>query len=125
MKIKKISNLYFILWLLVIISVSSIPHLKAPGPDKIGIDKFYHFSEYFILGIIFLKSVYFSVDRRKVHLLVIFMFIFPILDELHQHLIPGRQCSFYDILADTLGLLIPFLVAKYIHFKTIHHEKLN
>ncbi len=117
MKNKKISNIFFILWIIVIISVSSIPHLKAPGPDKIGMDKIYHFAEYFILATFFLKSEYFSLNRKKVKIFTAFIFIFPFIDELHQHLIPGRQCSVYDALADTLGLLIPFLIVGYIHLK--------
>jgi len=112
MKIKKIPSFYFILWIIVILTVSSIPHLKAPGPQKINIDKLYHFAEYFILNTLFLKSAFFNFRQKKVNLIVIFIMIFPIIDELHQNFIPGRQCSVYDIIADIFGLFTSFLILK-------------
>ena len=79
--------------------------MKSP---IIGMDKVAHFTEYLIFAFLFVKM---HKDVRKgVKRLLILACTIPILDELHQIPIPGRDFSFYDILADTWGFLVVIFV---------------
>ena len=92
---------------IAILTVSSVPRLAPRGPLFPGCDKLAHFIEYLILGV---ALRYWSGDGRK-------RFLaggigFAILDELHQMFIPGRHASGWDVLADTLGLVVGFVWSK-------------
>ena len=56
--------------------------------------------------------------------LIIFMlaFVFGVSDELHQALTPGRYCSFHDVIADLIGIIIS-LTAYYLLQKILYKQK--
>ena len=64
--------------------------------------KLAHFTIYFILGLL---SIVFFKDFNKQYILysLLLCFIYACFDEFHQYFVPGRYCSFFDVLIDTLG----------------------
>ncbi len=69
--------------------------------------KLAHFTEYFILGflvLIFLMD-YINEPRIIVYCVLI-CFIYACTDEFHQYFVVGRNCSFLDVIIDTIGSLI-------------------
>ncbi|MDY0127085.1 MAG: VanZ family protein [Candidatus Cloacimonadaceae bacterium] len=105
-----------ILWMLLIWTVSSLPAKDLPSVDIWGFDKLAHLGIYLIWGIL---AVLFLSKRKSSTAVVCFSFslmlLIAALDEYHQHYIPGRQVSGYDLLANATGLALPFIL--YIVFK--------
>ncbi len=66
-------------------------------------DKLYHFVEYHLLA--FSLAHAYSRGTQKNRFLFAFLIAaaYGITDELHQSFVPGRDCSFWDWLADALG----------------------
>jgi VanZ family protein len=107
MKKNRKYTLLFIVWCCLMFGLSSYPKLHVPFVDpKLSPDKIAHFIEYFIFSIIYvLMRKEKGVERsRLVKELLIIALVIPIFDELHQIPIPGRMFSWWDWLADTLGL---------------------
>ena len=92
--------------MVLIFLVSSVPSLRAPGPDIVLKDKIAHLVEYFILGVLLFKAAGWRVSHSRV---ATFAFLLAIaatagaLDEIYQSLIPGREMSLGDWAADVLG----------------------
>lgn len=76
-----------------------------------------HFSEYFILCILFYRVIimYVSVSTARI-ISIICTFIYASSDELHQFFVPGRTCAFKDVIIDTIGgatsILILYIFSK-------------
>ncbi|MEA1971825.1 MAG: VanZ family protein [Candidatus Cloacimonadota bacterium] len=110
----KIYQVLVWIWMIIMFTVSSIPKLHTPTIDSIiGFDKMAHFAEYLVFSFLLLNFIIYKFSYLKlIYILPILVFL-PILDELHQYPIPGRQFSVLDIFADILGgfsMLIIFLV---------------
>ena len=103
----KLSLLTFIFCLSTITILSLVP--PKSGVEMANNDKFYHFAAYAILSFNF-----WFISIQKLHFLVgIFLLIFyGILIEFFQGFVPGRNPSFYDALANSVGVLIGFLLFK-------------
>ncbi|TFG02177.1 MAG: VanZ family protein [Promethearchaeota archaeon] len=90
----------------------SNPYLvEPPGPPRIleldiTINDILHICEYALLS--FLVAFGFSGKVRSVYLLLVTI-IYAILDEVHQYFVPNRYFSFYDILLDSIGVVLGFL----------------
>ncbi len=72
-----------------------------------------HFSEYLIL-FFFAYNVskrYFSNKKARVYA-IIFVFLYACSDEFHQYFIPGRSMAFKDVLIDTSGGLVGYLIMR-------------
>lgn len=64
-------------------------------------------TSYFAIG----SSSYFSTRKISIYMLsMLFGILFAISDEIHQAFIPGRNASAIDVLIDTIGLLIGWLM---------------
>jgi VanZ family protein len=79
-----------------------------PKPKGIlGFDKFQHIAAYFVAA--GTLGLWFSPDQWKFHirkaLLVVFLCTaaYGVIDEIHQYFVPGRDCNFWDWLADAIG----------------------
>jgi len=107
---KLIFRVLFILWTATIITLTSIPKMQSPVGDIIGSDKVAHFTVYLIFAWLFLKMHGKDVNRRILNRLILLAVGIPILDELHQIPIPGRQFSVWDMLADFIGFSIIILI---------------
>ena len=96
-------------YLLLILALSSIPSLTAPGPSFEFKDKIAHFFEYLVLGVLLFKGIGWTVSRSRV---ATFGFLFAVgasvagLDEIYQSFIPGRMMSIFDWCADAIGVAV-------------------
>ncbi len=96
--------LFLILWALIIFSISSLPHEEKEKGLKYGMDKVIHFSIYSYLGYLSSKvfGVYGAVGAA----------MFAVADEMHQMVIPGREASIIDLLANLSGVGFGYLIFK-------------
>jgi VanZ family protein len=89
------------IWLLS--SQSILPKPKG----VLGFDKFQHIIAYFVLA--GTLGLWFSPERWKFRvrrtLLAVFLFTaaYGVIDEIHQYFVSGRDCNFWDWLADAIG----------------------
>ena len=87
----------------LIFFLSSIPSAKLPRSFN-GADKLVHFAEYGVLGVLLALAL----GRRAGGWLIVGVAIalavgYGASDEWHQSFVPGRQVSFWDLVADTAG----------------------
>ncbi|HHQ44734.1 MAG TPA: hypothetical protein ENN13_01180 [Candidatus Altiarchaeales archaeon] len=61
-----------------------------------------HILEYMALGFL-ATPVFMKISRRYKSSAIVFSTAYGISDELHQHFIPGRTASLWDVLLDSLG----------------------
>ncbi len=71
-------------------------------------DKIEHFAAYGVLAFLLTLTLFFQKRSRLISskaFLFTFIFIlaYGAIDEIHQLLVPGRFCDFYDWLADSIG----------------------
>ena len=109
---KKYYKIAFYIWTGVVFTLTSIPKLHSPTNDTLSIDKVAHFTVYMIFSFLFMKMFDTKQYTQKLKLLSILAVLIPILDELHQIPIHGRDFSYYDILADFLGFLTVIIYFK-------------
>lgn len=110
-------KMLFITWTLLMIIVSSTPSKSLPDVGFDYSDKLAHFTEYFIFIILFwrfqlkLNKPFTKIIKNS----LIIILIIPLIDELHQLFIPGRDCDVFDVLADVFGLTagLLFMMAYY------------
>ncbi|MEE3303069.1 MAG: VanZ family protein [Candidatus Neomarinimicrobiota bacterium] len=102
------NNIYRIIlfiYALLILSMSSIPSSNLPKTWLLEWDKTIHFIEYFIFGILAMKSMS-DVTRKNVLIIIPFGILFGFVDEYLQSFILGRFSSQWDIISDSLGFSI-------------------
>lgn len=87
---------------LLILSVSSIPSREFPIGMPLNVDKLLHALEYAILAFLVCRAVE-KNSWGALTLIVVACTAYGVADELHQHLIPGRFPSPWDVLADCVG----------------------
>ena len=104
------ARLLFWVWCAVILTLTSVPTTAWNGPETLSFDKLAHAILYAVFAALYLRM------RRTdgaagsaVRELLLLMLLVPALDEAHQLLIPGRQCSAWDMLADIAGMSIILL----------------
>lgn len=93
-------------WIFLLI-MTSIPIEKLPKLFDEQ-DKFEHFAAYFILGILLKMSSSFQkksifLKRNSSIISLIIIIFYGMFDEIHQLIIPGRYCDFFDFLFDFIG----------------------
>jgi len=73
-------------------------------------DIVFHLLAYLLLGYLFSRAAKETYQFREFSGLIIFTVVFcllyGIIDELHQLLVPGRECSAMDVLVDGAGGLL-------------------
>jgi len=102
-------------WVLVILLVTTVPFpagIIETGPFPI--DKVVHFGLYAVLGWTVHRAVRAGQATRPGLVLLAWALglAFGALDELHQHLVPGRDPSTLDWAADAAGYTAAFLVSS-------------
>ena len=98
-------KIQFYLYLFLILIGSSIPGKSVPTVFALTWDKLIHVIEYFFLGILGYKAY----ENRYKHITIIismFGIIFGCMDEIWQSFIPGRNPSYYDVIADGIGVIL-------------------
>ena len=109
----KTKNLFIILLSFLIIFGSSIPGSNIPSNYFFKSDKLLHILEYFIFGYLLITSLY----NKSIYPLYLTLFIgvtFALADEIYQSTVFGRFSSFYDVIADTIGLILSIIFYKKI-----------
>ena len=102
-----------LLYLTVMLVLSAQPYLTPPFefPNS---DKVMHVLEYFGLGVLVVRGLRATMRITLPLVAALIALSFGILvgtgDEYFQSFVPGRQSSPFDLLADTLGLLLAQLV---------------
>ncbi|MCK4649117.1 VanZ family protein [bacterium] len=111
-----------ILYAGLIFTVSSFP-LPPPKVEIPFIDKLIHLIEYGILGFLFYRALRVSRLAKQVFILaIIFSVLYALSDEIHQYFVPGRKFDFWDLAADSLGIV---LVARYLKHKAALVKKID
>ena len=86
---------------------SSIHAENIPKIDIPGIDKLFHFVEYFILGALLIRAFANSSDKTSFRLILLLSIliasIYGALDEFYQRFVPGRNSGIFDIFSDIIG----------------------
>jgi VanZ family protein len=110
--LRPIARYLLIIWLLTIITVSSIPNIPTlkihTAKAEFRLDYLMHFCEYGLLTFITFLSFAgkeFKVAFRKFLLITACLILFAILDEFHQKLIPGRSYNIKDIMSNVTGIV--------------------
>jgi len=110
------SKYLLVIWIVIVIGVSSIPNLPSPkistGKVVLRLDYIFHFCEYgFMTFLTFLTFVRkdFSAEFKKYFFITFCLIVFAIADEYHQKLIPGRTFNLKDILSNLSGILAGLL----------------
>jgi VanZ family protein len=105
----KYFRIYLLVYMIIILSLSSLPGESLPKSMLLNFDKLIHLIEYFILGILLMKSMK-SISAKMLIIVIPFGIFFGIMDEYLQSFISGRFSSIWDVLADTLGIIIGSLL---------------
>jgi len=95
--------------MLLILGVSSLPGENIPKLMLLNFDKLIHLVEYFILGVLLMKSMK-NISTKMLIYVIPFGIFFGIMDEYLQSFILGRFSSSLDVLADTIGVFIGSLL---------------
>ena len=134
---RKIKWLLWITWLIVIFVFSQLPGDASEEQSKFviyifnllglnlnsylgdlanfAVRKGAHFTEYFILYVLTLNLFKTYMNKRRAwNLSLIFVFLYACSDEVHQIFIPGRGPAFRDVLIDTSGGALAYIVTSFI-----------
>ncbi|MFH1196848.1 MAG: VanZ family protein [bacterium] len=125
----KITLIYIALgiyWIALFI-FTTIPSESMPS---IGIsDKFEHFGAYFLLSSLFLLSAqlqnkYYFLSNKPIFYTIIIILVYGAFDELHQMLVPGRDCNIWDWTANLLGVIAGVYFTNLLFGNWIRKNKL-
>ena len=112
-------------WAILIFYLSS-----QPGTDKpmlfFGQDKLFHFIAFGTLGFLAMgaaKETAQGYSPRQVWLTITLVAVYGILDEFHQHFVPGRVADFYDVIADMVGGMFGAWVMYYLLKKLTRKQR--
>jgi len=116
-------NILLFAYILIVFALSTIPGNSFPESEIWTFDKWIHFCEYGVLGI--LLFVYFQkkfTSWKTVVFVIIFGSFIGAIDEIYQGLMPfGRDMSFYDWMADFFGVIVAAAILQ----KIIHSRQKN
>jgi len=104
----------FIVWVVLVFAVSSIPHLSVPafGMPRWS-DKIAHLTEYAVLAFLFYRGERGERWRMGIPawlLVIVATLAIASVDEYHQRFIPGRDSNILDWTADGVGIVIGTLI---------------
>ena len=105
----KTFRILLVAYMIVILSVSTLPSQSLPKTWLLSWDKLIHLVEYFIFGVLAMKSMN-TVSSKMLLVVIPFGMAFGIADEYLQSFISGRFSSGWDVLADTIGVTIGALL---------------
>ena len=89
----------------IIFTISSLSRIEVPYAQY-DLDKVVHVVEYAILGFLFRRAMSSTTKLSKKTVFwvtVIFCTLYGISDEFHQSFVPGRDATWMEALADTIG----------------------
>ena len=117
----KISWMITIFGAIAIFYISSLTFSGEVGKPNI-LTMLYHFFAFFFLAFFLLISSIKGKEKYLIFFLAILISIFyGIFDEIHQFFVPGRYCSFFDVIVNTTGILFASMIylisIKYKNYK--------
>ena len=117
----KHSTIVLVLWILILLGVLLAP-ISEPAIPALGgfkhFDKVAHFGLFMITGyIIVFGSRFFSRFRYRMFFGIVFGLCLAVGTEFAQYLIPARNMSLYDLLADVLGLSVGLLLYAFFQHR--------
>ena len=107
--------------IILTVAIIIVSDMSQPPLPDIGLeftDKIAHFLAYFCYGLCI--TAFYSVNfhnwtKNSIILgVIIFGSVFAASDEIHQYFVPGRDCDFFDWLADFCGIVASLLLLKFI-----------
>jgi len=122
MKNKKLTlyRYFFVIWSVMLFTLTSIPKLSTPSTGMLEIDKLAHFVVYLVFAYLLVKIL--NKDQRSIKkILILTALTIPLIDELHQIPIPGREFSIYDIIADMIGFAVILILVSSNRLKPIRN----
>ena len=119
---KKMKNwIFVILWAGIIFFFSHQTGLKSGLPSQWDfiLRKTAHISEYFVLSFLVFNALsqHYIKKNKVLFYSFLFSFIYAVSDEYHQTFISERNGNFYDVLIDSIGILLFILTYKLFHSK--------
>lgn len=112
---------YIILGLLILYILIMMIGFLMTIPKNLEIvnnnDKLIHFAEFFVLSILALKTFQLFKFKNYYIIGILFCLVFVVLSESLQSLVPSRNSSYYDVIADIFGIVIGLGVFKWIFSK--------
>lgn len=98
-------KIQFFLYLLLILIGSSIPGKSVSTIFTLSWDKLLHVTEYFLLGVLGYRA-FGKMNNNITIIISVFGILFGCFDEMWQSFIPGRYPSYYDVIADGIGVIL-------------------
>ncbi len=107
-----------VVYWIILFTATTIPTDPVPKLFRTQ-DKLEHFIAYSILMMLLLPAIHFQsrfrlAKKYSVVASIILVAIYGAVDELHQILVPGRYCDFFDWTADVTGGIIGAGILIYI-----------
>ena len=103
--LRKLFTLCALCWAGVIFYLSHLPGADIP-PLFFGKDKLLHALVFGVLGFFTLGAMKTGADGHRTFqtwLAVVLVTLYGVLDEFHQHFVPGRTPDIHDVMADMVG----------------------
>lgn len=89
----------------------------------------WHVIEYTILSILlfraFINSKNITFRENAIHLAIIIAILYGVTDEIHQHFVPGRDFSHFDIIANSVGSIVILTKNVFIRGKLYFKRQLR
>jgi len=108
-----------VLWTLILLGVLLAPIGEAEIPAPWGFkhwDKVYHFGLFAVTGFVSVFGARFlNLFRSRILFGIVFGLFLAVSTEFAQSLIPCRNMSFYDLLADVIGLGVSLSLYAFLH----------
>jgi VanZ family protein len=101
--------LFFVGWMVFLTVMSLLPAGGVALGEKW--DKIAHFGAYFITSLLFYYTFRSRFERADIYA-VFFAFGYGVILELAQLFVPGRICSFKDLVANFSGVLFFFVLYR-------------
>ena len=111
MEQKRIFLFSVIGYVILMIIGGALPFI-GKSPQVMNNDKLLHFGEFFILGILLVKTV--ELYKIKNYYILTFLIAFLIVwvSEYVQLFVPSRSFSYKDMIADALGIIAALILFK-------------
>ncbi|MBT1702225.1 VanZ family protein [Chryseosolibacter indicus] len=114
-----------IAWSLFILIITLLPGKAIPDVGVWNADKYVHF---FIFGLLVILSAHgltkSNLIKNKIPkpllVAVVYSFVLGILIEVLQLFVPGRNFSFLDVVANSIGVALGYLI--FVRFKNSIHK---
>jgi VanZ family protein len=112
-------------WAGLIFYLSHLPGASIP-PLIFGMDKVVHAMVFGILGFFVMGAMKAMESDKRVFqpwLAVVLVIAYGVLDEFHQHFVPGRTPDILDVMADTVGGMLGVWISYRVIKSRLRHTE--